>query len=208
VTLLIGEQATYRGVVKVARVEQFSTTRDLHDRLQALARGRVDAVFHAAAVSDFTFGKTWARAADGQLTQVHGGKFSTRQGVLLAELLPTTKIIAELRGWYPKARLVGWKYEVDGDRASVIRLAARQMADCGTDACVANGRAYGTGFGLVSGGGGHVHLPDVRELFAALEGLMLNAPPKRGTGQGKGATSRPAGRESNRGTPQRRSGGR
>src|SRR6266478_5843816 len=56
VTLLIGEQATYGGAREATRIDVFSTTADLHDRLRALSKQPVDAVFHAAAVSDFTFG--------------------------------------------------------------------------------------------------------------------------------------------------------
>jgi len=103
------------------------------------------------------------------MTEVKSSKLSTRQGTLLAELVPTPKIIAELRGWYPKARLVGWKFEVDGDRAGVIALAERQLADCRTDACVTNGAAYGNGFGLVTGAGKCLHLADATVLFPALE---------------------------------------
>src|SRR5262249_48486126 len=128
-----------------------------------------DAVFHAAAVSDFTFGKTWLRSTDGALTEVKSGKISTRQGTLLAELVPTPKIIAELRDWFPKARLVGWKYEVEGDRAGVVRLAQRQIVECRTDACVANGKAYGDGFGLVRANGECEQLADQAVLFEALE---------------------------------------
>jgi phosphopantothenoylcysteine decarboxylase/phosphopantothenate--cysteine ligase len=169
VTLLIGQQATYQGAHQAQKVEIFTTTADLSERLKTLSRQPVDAVFHAAAVSDFTFGKTWFRSASGEMTEVKSGKLSTRQGTLLAELVPTPKIIAQLRGWYPKARLVGWKFEVDGDRAGVIALAERQMADCRTDACVANGAAYGSGFGLVTGAGKCLHLADAKVLFPALE---------------------------------------
>ena len=169
VTLLIGQQATYGGAHQAQKVEVFTTTADLSGRLKALSAQPVDALFHAAAVSDFTFGKTWFRSAAGEMTEVKSGKLSTRQGTLLAELVPTPKLIAELRGWYPKARLVGWKFEVDGDRAGVIALAERQMTDCRTDACVANGAAYGHGFGLVTGAGKCLHLADATALFPALE---------------------------------------
>ena len=169
VTLLIGQPATFQGAHQAQKVEVFTTTADLSGRLKTLSRQPVDALFHAAAVSDFTFGKTWFRSAAGEMTEVKSGKLSTRQGTLLAELVPTPKIIAELRGWYPKARLVGWKFEVDGDRAGVIALAERQMTDCRTDACVANGAAYGHGFGLVTGAGKCLHLADSTMLFPALE---------------------------------------
>ena len=170
-TLLIGQQATFRGERHASKVETFTTTANLHDRLQALAGQPVDALFHAAAVSDFTVGKVWRRAPRGELTEVHAGKLPTREGTLLAELVPTPKIIAELREWFPHAWLVGWKYEVEGGRAGVIQLAERQIADCDTDACVANGPAYGPGFGLVRAGGKLTDLPDAAALFAALEQL-------------------------------------
>ena len=79
-TLLIGQQATFRGERHARKVETFTTTANLRDRLQALAGQPVDAVFHAAAVSDFTVGKVWRRAPRGELTEVHAGKLSTRGG--------------------------------------------------------------------------------------------------------------------------------
>lgn len=172
VTLLIGQQATYRGERHASRVETFTTTQSLSDRLQVLSTEPVDAVFHAAAVSDFSFGKLWIRQENGELTELTAGKVSTRQGSLLAELLPTPKIIAQLRTWFPEASLVGWKYEVDGDRATVLRAAENQIAECHTSACVANGPAYGTGFGLITGPGKLVELKDSKALFQSLEALL------------------------------------
>ena len=172
VTLLVGEQATWRGERHARHVVTFTTTANLRDRLQALASPAMDAVFHAAAVSDFAFGRVWCQPPQGAPTELKTGKFSSREGTLLAELAPTPKIIADLRQWFPKARLVGWKYEVEGERAGVIRRAEKQITDCHTDACVANGSAYGEGFGLVRGGGEYTHLPDTAALFAALEELM------------------------------------
>src|SRR5882762_7581270 len=48
VILLIGQQATFRGDRQAARVETFTTTTNLRDRLQALGDGSAGAVFHAA----------------------------------------------------------------------------------------------------------------------------------------------------------------
>lgn len=171
-TLLVGEQATYSGERRAQTVETFSTTESLHAQLQELAAQSVDAVFHAAAVSDFAFGKIWLRSSGGELTEVKAGKISTRRGTLLAELVPTPKIIGELRALFPAAKLAGWKYEVDGDRAKAIRSAQKQMAQCLTDACVANGPAYGEGFGLVTGADKHAHLADAPALFDALEKML------------------------------------
>src|SRR3954468_970091 len=74
VTLLIGEQSTWPGERKAETVQRFTTTADLHDRLQSLGKEPIAAVFHAAAVSDFTFGKIWQRSAKGELTEIKSGK--------------------------------------------------------------------------------------------------------------------------------------
>ena len=171
VTLLIGYYATHHEAVRAKTVTTYTTTTDLRDRLHALSGGKIDAVFHAAAVSDFQFGKIWERNDAGALTELTGGKLSTRAGTLLAELVPTPKILAGLRTLYPHACLVGWKYEVDGDQTSVISKARQQLADCHTDACVANGKAYGPGFGVVTGDK-VTHFGDVADLYVALENLL------------------------------------
>lgn len=172
VTLLIGQQATYRGERRAQNVETFTTTSDLHSRLRRLSSARVDAVFHAAAVSDFTFGQVWQRGTQGELKEIKSGKISTRIGPLLVELVATAKIISELRGWFPQACLVGWKYEVEGEQSSVLAMAEQQIAENRTDACVANGAAYGSGFGLVTGQYKWEHLDKTEALFVALEKLM------------------------------------
>jgi phosphopantothenate---cysteine ligase (CTP) len=194
VDLLLGYYAVYRGPQQAQNVETFTTTADLHQRLASRASETIDAVFHAAAVSDFAFGQVWKRDRckkpddnpamrhpDGRLlepnsdlgqTGLRTGKLTTREGVLLAELVPTPKIIRKLRAWYPRAFLAGWKHEVDGDRRTVLVKARQQMADNRTDACVANGPAYGEGFGLVSVNHPETHLADAAVLFEALEDLI------------------------------------
>src|SRR5205085_2826170 len=74
VSLLISQQASYRGPRQAHQVETFTTTTDLRDRLRALANQNVQAVFHAAAVSDFAFGKIWLRSPQGELTEVRSDK--------------------------------------------------------------------------------------------------------------------------------------
>ncbi len=175
VTLLIGEQATWHGEPKVAKVLGFGTTASLKQKLQSLSGASVDGVFHAAAVSDFGFGKIFHRSPDGATTELCAGKLSTRQGTVFAELLPTSKLILELRDWFPRAVIVGWKYEVDGDRGEAVRLAERQIREARINACVANGPAYGEGFGLVRAGGARVHLAERGLLYDAL-GQMLSSP--------------------------------
>jgi phosphopantothenoylcysteine synthetase/decarboxylase len=175
VTLLIGELATYAGEREVQSVKVFSTTTDLRAKLKSFAAKKVDAIFHAAAVSDFMFGKMFTRDAAGKLKPFRPSKkISTRGGNLFVELVPTPKIIAELRGWFPQAKIVGWKFEVDGTRMDAFHAAERQIADCRADFCVANGPAYGKGFGLVSMTG-QKHFAGKPGLFVALEKDALSS---------------------------------
>ncbi len=172
VTLLIGESATYPGERRATRVRIFSTTTGLRAQLRALAGRKTGAVFHAAAVSDFGFGRMYAPQPDGTLKRLRTSKkISTRSGNLLVELVPTPKIIAELRGWFPNAILCGWKFEANGARANALRAARRQLADCATDFCVANGPAYGKGFCLL-GNQTQQHFGGKVPLFTALEKLL------------------------------------
>ena len=168
VTLLIGESATWSGERKASSVKTFSTTADLRAKLKAFSGKKVDAIFHAAAVSDFAFGQVFKETKAGEFSALKASKkISTRQGAMLVELVPTPKIIAELRGWFPKTKIIGWKFEANGGRAEALRAAEKQLADCGTDFCVANGPAYGQGFNLVSAGG-QKHFADAPKLFSAL----------------------------------------
>jgi len=176
VTLLIGEQATYKGPQNAHHVRTFSTTADLRDHFKRRANKKVNAIFHAAAVSDFTFGKLFTQDDAGQLAPLQRSKkISTRSGSLFAELIPTPKIIASLRTWYPGAAIIGWKYEANGKRANALASAQRQLADCQTDACVANGPAYGKGFALVTPAG-HTHFDTRPQLFRKLAKFANRVP--------------------------------
>ncbi len=174
VTLLLGQQATWRGERLAGQAKWFGTTKDLQGQLAALAGRPIDAVFHAAAVSDFAFGKVWERSAKGELTELSARKLSTRLEQLLVELIPTPKVIRQLREWWPRACLVGWKYEVEGDAARAVAQAEQQLIECRTNGCVANGPAYGLGFGLVTGPGQRLHLDNAEGLYVALESLALS----------------------------------
>jgi phosphopantothenoylcysteine decarboxylase/phosphopantothenate--cysteine ligase len=172
VVLLRGYYSTCQIEPAAQIVRVFTTTADLSRRLKTLGSGKIGAVFHAAAVSDFAIGKIWRRMSNNKLSEIKSRKIPTRWGTVLAELKPAPKIIGRLRGWFPKARLIGWKYELDGVRKDAILLAERQMQEYQTDACVINGSAYGMGCGLVEAPGRCRHLRDKGALFKALAGLL------------------------------------
>jgi phosphopantothenoylcysteine synthetase/decarboxylase len=175
VLLLRGVQSTYAGPIVRARKEDFTTTEDLNRRLQIHSAEKFDAIFHAAAVSDFRFGKVWRRATDGMLQEISSGKLSTGDGELLAELVPTQKILPQIREWCPKALIVGWKYEVDGTSDEARARALRQLQECRSDFCVLNGPALGAGFQILSARTQSTRFCDSElELFATLHELLMS----------------------------------
>lgn len=149
-------------------IQAFSTTADLASRFRTARTWKPDVLFHAAAVSDFGTGQVFERASDGTLQPVKSGKFSTRGPALLVELVPTRKIIASLRRWFPQARIVGWKYEVDGSRTDAVQRGLDQLSHCRTDAVVVNGKAYGDGFGFATPQHPLIDLPDRKSLYRHL----------------------------------------
>jgi len=138
-----GEGATAPGPSGARAVESFGTNADLAAKLAALGRGaRIDAVFHCAALCDFRVEEARDEAGEALASP----KLSTRAGRVRLTLAPLPKVLAELRDWFPEARIVGWKYELEGGRDAAFARAWRQLEESRADACVLNGAAYGEGF--------------------------------------------------------------
>ena len=156
------EAATYPAPDGV-EVRPFSTNESLAAALQALPQ-MPDIVLHAAALCDFV------------LESIEGaepaGKLSSRAGAIRLTLKPAKKILPEMRGWFPLAKIIGWKYELDGARAQAITRAENQIRSSKSDACVVNGSAYGTGFGLLLDSGVIEHFPDKETLAARLVNFL------------------------------------
>ena len=172
VTLLKGYYATCTDASKVPHTE-FTTTDDLLTRIHESSRTVHDAVFHAGAVSDFCFGQVFRRGPNGSLEPIHSGKFATRDGTLLAELVPTPKIINHLRTLFPAAKIFGWKYEVDGTREEAIELGRKQIRDNLTNYCIVNGPAYNVGYGVIGSDAKPVHCATPEDLYKVLLQLAL-----------------------------------
>ena len=139
------------------RTIPFTTTENLHHELEKLGDGeQVDAVFHAAAVSDF------------YLPGAGSGKIPTQEGALTLTLEPTPKLLPKMRKLFPRATITGWKFEADGDRETAISAGSTQITSCLSDFCVVNGPSYGEGFGVLSADGDLVHLANRHSLCAHL----------------------------------------
>tara|TARA_Y100000766_G_C18729858_1_gene518270 strand:+ start:138 stop:800 length:663 start_codon:yes stop_codon:yes gene_type:complete len=175
VILLRGIMATCTEEIENLDTRIFTTTDDLAEKLKKLAEEFPDtfAIFHAAAVSDFCARSVFQRKSDDKLIPLKNGKLSTRDGKLLLELCPTQKIISQLRSWYKKAQIFGWKYEVDGNRLTTFDKAQKQIEENKTNACIINGSAYGNGFGLLKKGSETLnHLDNTKMLYDTLASLI------------------------------------
>ena len=175
VCLFRGSYSTYRSDLPGQMSVEFTTPESLLALFRSHAAEKIDVIFHAAAIGDFQFGNAWVRAEDGTLNPLKAGKLPSRQSGLLVELVPTLKIIQQLRQLYPTTLIVGWKYEVDGGSQDTIRAGNRQLEECHTDLCVLNGPAFGKGFGLLAKDGSLIPHEDAGSLFRGLEEFLRSA---------------------------------
>jgi phosphopantothenoylcysteine decarboxylase/phosphopantothenate--cysteine ligase len=162
VTLLRGETSIAALPRRAQRIHLFSTLASLEELLQVISRqGPVHAVLHAAALGDFGL----RRLEDVNGRPVNARKIPSGLPELRVILQPLPKLIKKLPALFPGARIVGWKYELDGTQDDAKKKAWEQIADNGTHACVLNGNAYGKGFGFCQAPE-QCHHVDTREALA------------------------------------------
>jgi phosphopantothenoylcysteine synthetase/decarboxylase len=148
VICLKGAGATTALGIKRAETISFTTNEDLLARLMTISRQeKIDAVFHAAALSDFKV----AAVRDSMGRGLHLSKVPS-SGTLTVTLEPAAKLLSSFRELFPDALIVGWKYELNGAREEAVSRAMQQIEGDRIDACVLNGAAYGPGFGFCTRG--------------------------------------------------------
>ena len=157
VELLLGQGAIFR----LEFAKYFWTNEDLYRLLyDVVERDHVNAVFHAAALSDFGVAKM--DIAGGQ---PDAAKLPSDVESIQLRLVPKPKLILQLRELFSSAYIVGWKFELDGSSEDVVRRGIQQMRLNRTDACVINGAAFGPGFGFCTRSG-LVHTAATRDELA------------------------------------------
>jgi phosphopantothenoylcysteine synthetase/decarboxylase len=151
VELFLGRGASRR--LETARY--FQTNEDLHRLLGEVAeRDRVDAVLHAAALSDF--GMAQAKVS-GRISDA--AKISSDAESIELRLVPKPKLIRRLRDMFSSAYIIGWKFELEGTPMDVVQKGVRQIELNRTNACIVNGSAFGPGYGFCTGQGLAYTLP-------------------------------------------------
>ncbi|MEY2598111.1 MAG: Coenzyme biosynthesis bifunctional protein CoaBC [Verrucomicrobiota bacterium] len=151
VTCLKGTGATYRDPEGAnLRVIPFETNGDLLDALVGMDEPEsVSTVFHAAALCDFEVFRI--EGPDG--TELLEKKIPSFYPEVRVLLRPSFKLLPRLEEIFPKAKVVGWKFELRGDRASALTCAKVQLDLVHSSLCVLNGAAYGDGFGIMDHSG-------------------------------------------------------
>jgi phosphopantothenoylcysteine synthetase/decarboxylase len=175
--LFRGRGTTHTAAPRGARLHEFTTNRDLTRQLEELAATRapdIRAVFHAAALSDYVV--TAVSGPEGPLAGT--GKIPGNLPQIRLVLEPAAKVLPRLRGWFPRAWIVGWKYEIAGTRADAIEAARSQLAQGRTDATIVNGAAYGPGFGLLEDDQPPAHFATKHELARLLAARAATAAKK------------------------------
>jgi phosphopantothenoylcysteine decarboxylase/phosphopantothenate--cysteine ligase len=155
-------------------IHYFSTNQSLLDRFRHLASaGQVDAIFHAASLADFTVDKV----NDLRGQQLDFKKIpSTTPGLQLI-LKPATKVINTLRPLFPKALLIGWKYELEGTPEEAIERGRRLVYSTGVNLCVVNGAAFGLGYAIISANGQVATVEGKEELAAHFVSWLAEGAP-------------------------------
>jgi phosphopantothenoylcysteine synthetase/decarboxylase len=157
VELLLGQGAIFRS----ESAKYFWTNEDLYRLLcEVVERDQVNAVFHAAALSDFGVAKL-----DIAGEQPGAAKLPSDAESIQLRLVPKPKLILQLRELFSNAYIVGWKFELDGTPEDVVRRGIAQVRLNRTNASVINGAAFGPGFGFCTRNG-LVHTAATRDELA------------------------------------------
>ena len=175
VTCLRSRLATYPMPERIGHLEviSFSTNDELAKIFQHLSvEKKVTAIFHAAALCDYRVEKITGADRDA----LYLGKIPTSMGRLNLTLEPSLKVISKLRGWFPHARLVGWKYEVSGTHEEACIKAQQQIQKYQLDASIANGPATRGDFNVICSDASHHLLSSKKELARFLVTWLQDIP--------------------------------
>jgi phosphopantothenoylcysteine decarboxylase/phosphopantothenate--cysteine ligase len=129
VTLLLGPSIDISNLVvpKNLKIYRFRYFDELDMWINKLLRNKhFDAVIHSAAVSDF------------KVNKVYKGKIKSNTEKLILELIPTKKIVDNIKKLDPSAFLVKFKLEVGITTAMLIKTAKSSMKKSNADLIVAN----------------------------------------------------------------------
>jgi phosphopantothenoylcysteine synthetase/decarboxylase len=147
VTCFKSEGSTYRDPAGMnLLLGTFATNEDLDAQLRAVENPEgVHVVFHAAALSDYRVVSVCTHKGE----PLTAKKIPSHHAGLQIFLEPSTKLLPGLSTLFPSARIVSWKFEMDGDAATALEKGLNQLHDHSCSLCVVNGAALGSGFRIL-----------------------------------------------------------
>jgi len=149
---------------------EFQTVPELQLLLAKTNLAQFHAILVPAALPDYALKST----RDLQGGVLPAGKWPGSLPGLQIELTPGPRILPTLRDYAPKAKIIGWKWETDGNMDELREVAEKQIRICRTDGCVLNGPAYGKGYLLMTADGDSLPCPSPTELGHALARYLKN----------------------------------
>jgi len=127
-------------------LREFTTNTHLEELLATTPEApEIAVVFHAAALGDYVVDSI--HSLDGH--RIEARKISSRLSGLQVTLKPAPKVLPKLKTFFPNAKVVGWKFELEGDQASALEAGHLQILENSTALSVINGAAFGDGFGIL-----------------------------------------------------------
>lgn len=166
-----GDLATYPQASGKITTIPFTTNADLLGKLSKIdSPESIDCVFHAAALCDY---KVAEISSDSQ-KKLNFNKIPSSEGKISLILEPSIKVLPQLPDLFPNARIVGWKYELNGEPSDAIQAGINQINKVGSDACIVNGKAYGEGFGFLKPDRQLEHFNNLEQLADSLVSWTLS----------------------------------
>ena len=118
------QSASWRTRGGVIKIEIFETAQDLSRLIQKNV-SHYDVIFHTAAVSDFR-----ARIP-------LKGKIDSDSSITLS-LVPTVKILSQIKIWNPKIKLIGFKAVYKETEKKLIKLGVEKLKESNSDYIIVN----------------------------------------------------------------------
>lgn len=151
-----GDAATYPAPKENqrVRVHRYGTNAELETLLARLAANtetaQPDLILHCAALSDFEVASVQPVEGEGSAhPNPSARKLTSEAAGWILRLRRISKTLPKLHALFPQAKILGWKYALDGQREEALAAARHQIEACHTVGCLLNGTAWGDGYGLL-----------------------------------------------------------
>jgi phosphopantothenate-cysteine ligase/phosphopantothenoylcysteine decarboxylase/phosphopantothenate--cysteine ligase len=123
----------------ISHIHEYKTFWELHHTMENLIKNNhYDIIIHSAAVSDYEVEGIYSKQQNNLVYVDNTSKVSSSYPELFLKLIPTPKIIDQIRPWGFKGKLIKFKLQVNITDDQLIKIAEQSRIDSKADAIVAN----------------------------------------------------------------------